>query len=438
MKFSIAALSAVLSLSAATRLKGSTTRRRNVNFNTEDAAYAEQIEDIFKEEEEEKDDGDGVITPYIVGGANTAKDEYPYMVFAGTCGASLIASNVILTSARCADISEVNIGRWKLNDPTEEYETFNIIQKVAHPDFDAETYDADFMVAQLDGHSTATPVEIDDGTQDVPKNTKIVIMGWGTRDENGTDGVNKLKDTTIKKKSKNVCRNFYGSQVTSNNFCAKKNNKGVCTNSRDIGGPAIHKETGVQVGIISFSNEGQCSMDPVMLSKISAKYSWIMEQVEAMKVTPAPVSPPVGAVTSAPSTVPSDIPTVSPTDYPSAAPTASPTGSNPSPVTPAPVTPAPVTAAPVTPAPVTPAPVTPAPVTPAPVTNEPTASPSSSPTSAPSLPPVGAVTPAPVTSAPVPSPSAGPSAAPTTRAQVVIPVALTKLQSAVDILEDEL
>merc|ERR1712226_1417217 len=195
-----------------------------------------------------------------------AKDEYPYMVFAGTCGASLIASNVILTSARCADISEVNIGRWKLNDPTEEYETFNIIQKVAQPD----------------GHSTATPVEIDDGTQDVPKNTKIVIMGWGTRDENGTDGVNKLKDTTIQKKSKNVCRNFYGSQVTSNNFCAKKNNKGVCTNSRDIGGPAIHKETGVQVGIISFSNEGQCSMDPVMLSKISAKYSWIMEQVEAM------------------------------------------------------------------------------------------------------------------------------------------------------------
>merc|ERR1712226_196914 len=241
------------------------------------------------------------------------------------------------------------------------------------------------------------------------------IMGWGTRDENGTDGVNKLKDTTIQKKSKNVCRNFYGSQVKSNNFCAKKKNKGECTNSRDIGGPAIHKETGVQVGIISFSNEGQCSMDPVMLSKISAKYSWIMEQVEAMKVTPAPVSPPVGAVTSAPSTVPSDIPTVSPTDYPSAAPTASPTGSNPSPVTPAPVTPAPVT--------------------PAPVTNEPTASPSSSPTSAPSLPPVGAVTPAPVTSAPVPSPSAGPSAAPTTRAQVVIPVALTKLQSAVDILE---
>merc|ERR1712232_692817 len=366
---------------------------------------------------------------------------YPFMAFAGTCGASLIASNVILTSARCDDITEVNIGRWKLNDNSEVYETFNIIQKVAHPNFDPTTYDNDFMVAQLDGHSTATPVEIDDGTQDVPKNTKIVIMGWGTNQENGTDGVNKLKDTTIKKKTKDVCRNVYGSQVTSNNFCAKKNNKGVCTDSRDIGGPAIHKETGVQVGIISFSKEGKCTGQPVMLSKISAKYTWIMEQVDAMKVTPAPVAP--------------------------------------APVTPAPVTSAPVTSAPVTPAPVTPAPVTPAPATsapvnPAPVTSVPTpspsdgpslvptaspsegpslvptaspsegpslvptASPSDGPTKAPSLPPVGAVTPAPVTSAPIPSPSDGPSLAPTTRAQVVIPVAISKLQSAVDIIEDEL
>jgi len=487
MKYSIAALSAVLSISAATRLKGTgTNRRRNVNVNTEDAAYAEQVEDIFtsaieeeeKEERQQKDDGDGVVTPYIVGGINTAKDEYPYMVFAGTCGATLIASNVILTSARCADINEVNIGRWKLNDPTEEYETFNIIQKVTHPDFDAESYDSDFMVAQLDGHSGATPVEIDDGTQVVPMNTKIVIMGWGTNKENGTDGVNKLKDITIKKKGKNLCRNVYGSQVTSNNFCAKKNNKGVCTDSRDIGGPAIHKETGVQVGIISFSNEGQCSVDPVMLSKISAKYTWIMQQVEAMKSTSAPVSSPVGAVTSVPSDSPSEPPVpnvgnpspvtpapvtpapvtpapvtpapvtpapVTPAPVTPAPVTSAPVTSpvtpapvTPAPVTPAPVTPGPVTPAPVTPAPVTSAPVTPAPVTPAPVTDEPTATPSLSPTGAPSLPPVGAVTPAPVTSAPIPSPSAGPSAAPTTRAQVVIPVALTKLQSAVDIIEDEL
>merc|ERR1719468_1481241 len=249
---------------------------------------------------------------------------------------------------------------------------------------------AKYRKSQLDGHSGATPVEIDDGTQVVPMNTKIVIMGWGTNKENGTDGVNKLKDITIKKKGKNLCRNVYGSQVTSNNFCAKKNNKGLCTDSRDIGGPAIHKETGVQVGIISFSNEGQCSVDPVMLSKISAKYTWIMQQVEAMKSTSAPVSSPVGAVTSVPSDSPSEPPV--------------PNVGNPSPVTPAPVTPAPVTPAPVTPGPVTPAPVTPAPVTPA----------------------------------PIPSPSAGPSAAPTTRAQVVIPVALTKLQSAVDIIEDEL
>jgi len=409
MKYSIAALSAVLSISAATRL-----RNPNVNVNTEDAAYAEQVEDIFTYaiEEETKDDGDGVVNPLVVGGSNTGKTEYPFMAFAGTCGASLIASNVILTSARCDDITEVNIGRWKLNDNSEVYETFNIIQKVAHPNFDPTTYDNDFMVAQLDGHSTATPVEIDDGTQVVPKNTKIVIMGWGTNQEDGTDGVNKLKDTTIKKKNKNVCKNVYGSQVTSNNFCAKKNNKGVCTDSRDIGGPAIHKETGVQVGIISFSKEGKCTGQPVMLSKISAKYTWIMEQVDAMAGTPAPVTP--APVTPAPVT-PAPV---------------TPAPVTPAPVTPAPVTPAPVTPAPVTPAPVTPAPVTPAPVTPAPVTDEPSGEPS--------LPPVGAVTPAPVTSAPVPSPSDGPSLAPTTRAQVVIPVAISKLKSAVDIIEDEL
>merc|ERR1712071_359838 len=242
---------------------------------------------------------------------------------------SLIASNIVLTSARCGAITEVNIGRWKLDDPDEEYETFNVITKVPHPNYDPVTFDFDFMVVKLDGHSAKTPVTLDDGSNEVPKNTKLMIMGWGTNTENGTDGVNKLKDALVKKKKKSQCRDAYGSQVTDNNFCAKKTDKGYCNDSRDIGGPVVlQSDKTIQVGIISFVNEGQCSVQPVMLSKISAKYSWIEEQVNLLQTTSAPVLPPVGGVTPAPITpAPTPSPSASPSASPIVAVTASPRAS---------------------------------------------------------------------------------------------------------------
>ena len=217
MKYSIASLSLLITLTSAGRLKATDKnknehekqRHRNALNRAEvenvEGAFAEQIEDIFAVVES----GEG-IAPKIVGGANTGRNEYPYVVFAGTCGGSLIASNIVLTSARCGAITEVNIGRWKLDDPDEEYETFNVITKVPHPNYDPVTLDFDFMVVKLDGHSAKTPVTLDDGSNEVPRNTKLMIMGWGTTTENGTDGVNKLKDALVKKKKKSQCRDAYG------------------------------------------------------------------------------------------------------------------------------------------------------------------------------------------------------------------------------------
>ena len=199
MKYSIASLSLLITLTSAGGLKA-TDKNKNEH-------EKQRHRNALNRTEVESGEG---IAPKIVGGANTGRNEYPYVVFAGTCGGSLIASNIVLTSARCGAITEVNIGRWKLDDPDEEYETFNVITKVPHPNYDPVTLDFDFMVVKLDGHSAKTPVTLDDGSNEVPRNTKLMIMGWGTTTENGTDGVNKLKDALVKKKKKSQCRDAYG------------------------------------------------------------------------------------------------------------------------------------------------------------------------------------------------------------------------------------
>ena len=64
--------------------------------------------------------------------------KYPFMItfLPFGCGGSLVATNVVLTAARCiGPITGVQIGRHDLANPNESYETFDVLENVPHPSY---------------------------------------------------------------------------------------------------------------------------------------------------------------------------------------------------------------------------------------------------------------------------------------------------------------
>ena len=83
------------------------------------------------------------IDSRIIGGdVVTPKNKYPYIVFANRCGASLVAPNVLLSAAHCqTSFSEVQIRRQNRAYFNKDYNTFNVIDKKGHPDYDSNSLD---------------------------------------------------------------------------------------------------------------------------------------------------------------------------------------------------------------------------------------------------------------------------------------------------------
>lgn len=214
--------------------------------------------------------------------------KYPFMVYGGGCGASLIAPNVLLSAAHCKDfINQVQIGRHNLADGTEVYESFSILEKVTHPLYDANGFDYDYMVLKLNGKSTATPVELDNGEASLSPGSEAIVMGWG--------GTTILQELEVLVYSTSVCEQIWDTsildptldRITDRNFCAapESSSQGPCNG--DSGGPLIDKATGKQIGIVSFGSD-DCSTNPTVYAKIQDQISFINEYINKWDDTPRP------------------------------------------------------------------------------------------------------------------------------------------------------
>ena len=97
-----------------------------------------------------------------------------------TCGASLIAENVILSSAQCLKLIDVvMIGRYDLRNVHESYEQFHVVEKIVHPLFNPMTLDYDYMVLKLDGISSYSPVSLN-RVESSASTSGLIVTGWGT------------------------------------------------------------------------------------------------------------------------------------------------------------------------------------------------------------------------------------------------------------------
>lgn len=272
----------------------------------------------------------------IVGGYPVEPtDRYPYQVAVYEkqssssrlqCGGSLITSRHVLCAAHCAGVSKmVQIGRWKVNDNSEEYEQRNIKKKFKHPNYDNKSLENDFVIFELDSPITNFgPVKVN-SLPDSPENGQTLnVMGWGTISSNGP--VSKtLLETNVGYMSNTQCSAKYG---TGNIFppmlCASSPGKDACQG--DSGGPLIIRnpnsfEEDVLVGVVSWGFGCADARYPGVYARVSHVYQWIEDTV----CTGDAVGPICDNVGETPSSAPtgSSVPTLQPNTSPSSAPTGS-------------------------------------------------------------------------------------------------------------------
>lgn len=222
------------------------------------------------------------------------KFKYEFMVNAGGCGASLVAPNVLLSAAHCAGfIDQVTIGRHDLNDPSEKFETFNVVEEVPHPDYNSFTYDYDYMMLRLDGSSSRTPVELDTGDVSLDRKKDSIVMGWGAIFSAGPSS-SVLLETEVDLLSRQECQDLYGRDagITSRMVCAARFGKDSCQG--DSGGPIIDEATKKQIGVVSWGFGCADPRYPGVYAKVQDQIEWIQGYISkwspVVPITPEPES----------------------------------------------------------------------------------------------------------------------------------------------------
>ena len=235
------------------------------------------------------------LTIKIVGGDPVdPPDRYPYQVALTTssgrqyCGGSLIAPGWVLSAAHCANYgSHVQIGRFDLNDITEDYENIMVDYELVHPDYDNSLLDNDFMLLKLKTDSHKPPVSIDNGSQNTDAGADVTVMGWGTTTYGGYSS-HKLLEVDVDVVSNDECNSAYSGRVTDNMICAARPGKDACQG--DSGGPLIIQNDGnmqnVLVGVVSWGWGCAHSNYPGVYSRVSKAYDWINEYISFDPIFP--------------------------------------------------------------------------------------------------------------------------------------------------------
>lgn len=230
----------------------------------------------------------------IFGGTRAPRNRYPYMaavyirrpadgVLVQKCGGTLIAPDVVLTAAHCNPSTDVvRLGIHHLFDPTENFETFEVMGREIHPDFVQKSFLNDFMLLKLDGRSEKTPIklhsmEYSDRNMTVPF-TSLTVMGWGKRMLNHTSSMSDLQEAEVKLWATPDCKaNYGGNRIGKQTMCASiAGVTDACTG--DSGGPLIVKEasdTDVQVGVTSWGNDCGLPPYPGVYARMSFAFEWI-------------------------------------------------------------------------------------------------------------------------------------------------------------------
>jgi len=218
----------------------------------------------------------------IIGGNDAPAGQYPFFVQWHGCGASLIHEDILLSAAHCDPIeyNDVIIGsHLRYNDSIPGAHSRKIVARRRHPQFNDTSLENDYMVMKLDSPVPIAPVQLNQYSSSPAAQEMLTVIGFGLKEEAGTDGSDTLLEVNVKSFSFQECEEKYGREVIQENmFCAGTLEGGKDSCQGDSGGPIID-EFGVQVGVVSWGYGCGQADYPGVYARVSGNLDWINEQI---------------------------------------------------------------------------------------------------------------------------------------------------------------
>jgi len=243
-------------------------------------------------------------TPRIIAGSQVSENNqdtnYPwitslYIQGEASCGASLIASQWVLTAAHCVTNEDsgavlnpshfsVVVNDYDLaNNRDGEARTVSEIYVAAG--YDTITLDNDMAILKLNAKVNSKPIGLisSNSFKTLNNGASLTVMGWGNTSTRENIYPNMLREASLNYANFENCQNQYsaiGQALTINMFCAGGNGS-TDTCQGDSGGPIVQNVDGQyqQVGIVSWggTQAQSCAAKdyPGVYTNISRYSNWI-------------------------------------------------------------------------------------------------------------------------------------------------------------------
>ncbi|XP_029526216.2 enteropeptidase isoform X1 [Oncorhynchus nerka] len=245
-----------------------------------------------KGEEESEESG----TVRVVGGTDSRKGAWPWMVslyFRGrhVCGATLIDNEWLFTAAHCVYGKNIHLSNWEAVLGLHSQDSVDVLpsqtRKVDHiimnKHYNRRTKDADIAMMHLQTNVNFTdniqPICLPGSGQQFEAGMKCFITGWGAEVEQGTSA-NVLQQAVLPLVSRSECQKLLPEyNITARMVCAGYSEGGVDSCQGDSGGPLMCEKDGhwVQVGVISFGVGCGRPQRPGVYALVSQFTDWVVQ-----------------------------------------------------------------------------------------------------------------------------------------------------------------
>jgi trypsin len=258
-------------------------------------------------QQEDNNNEDADMAPRIVGGYVAPDGMYPFFVQGQGCGGTLVARDVVLSAAHCADAfyDTVLVGNTRYNVVTDNAQERSIVSNmVTHPQFDISTMVYDYMLFKIEAVTEPgiVPASLNADPSNPADGQLLTVVGFGTTQEGG-DMSYLLQHVLLQAVSTDECERQLESQLDDDDLlssgttttttlvrddvmlCAGISGGGYDSCQGDSGGPLLDSDQQV-VGIVSWGFGCAQPDSPGVYSRVSGEIDWIRSTVCSLSDDP--------------------------------------------------------------------------------------------------------------------------------------------------------